>query len=99
MTDREPTLWSPGGDEPPDWALPSWDSLPDEGAASAPRTARPMAPPAGASPSVASPSVANRPAPALLPDDLRPTILGVSEVTRAVREAVRADDRLRDVWV
>jgi exodeoxyribonuclease VII large subunit len=26
-------------------------------------------------------------------------ILGVSEVTRAVREAVRADARLRDVWV
>jgi exodeoxyribonuclease VII large subunit len=27
------------------------------------------------------------------------TILGVSDVTRAVREAVRSDDRLRDVWV
>jgi exodeoxyribonuclease VII large subunit len=26
-------------------------------------------------------------------------ILGVSEVTRAIRDAVRADDRLRDVWV
>ena len=26
-------------------------------------------------------------------------ILGVSEVTRAVRDAVRADERLRDVWV
>src|SRR5262245_64684148 len=26
-------------------------------------------------------------------------ILGVSEVARAVREAVRADERLRDVWV
>src|SRR5262245_50250238 len=27
------------------------------------------------------------------------TILGVSEVARAVRDAVRADERLRDVWV
>ncbi len=27
------------------------------------------------------------------------TILAVSDVTRAVREAVRSDDRLRDVWV
>jgi len=27
------------------------------------------------------------------------TILAVSDVTRAVREAVRGDDRLRDVWV
>jgi hypothetical protein len=26
-------------------------------------------------------------------------ILGVSEVARAVRDAVRADERLRDVWV
>jgi exodeoxyribonuclease VII large subunit len=92
MTDREPTLWSPGGDEPPDWALPSWDSLPDEGAA--PRPARPQAAPTGP-----GPAIGNRPAPAIIPDDLRPTILGVSEVTRAVRDAVRADDRLRDVWV
>ena len=28
-----------------------------------------------------------------------PRILGVTEVTRAVRDAVRTDDRLRDVWV
>ena len=28
-----------------------------------------------------------------------PQILGVSEITRAVREAVRGDDRLKDVWV
>src|ERR1700704_6298975 len=27
------------------------------------------------------------------------TILGVSDITRAVREAVRSDERLQDVWV
>ena len=35
----------------------------------------------------------------LIPDEFRPTILGVTEVTHVVRDAVRADERLRDVWV
>jgi exodeoxyribonuclease VII large subunit len=35
----------------------------------------------------------------VIPDELRATILGVSEVTRVVRDALRADERLRDVWV
>jgi exodeoxyribonuclease VII large subunit len=69
-------------DEPPDWALPSWDALPAE--APGTRTAgtpdgsfRPIAPPGAGG--------------------LR--ILGVSEVTRAIRGAVRADPRLGDLWV
>ena len=61
--------------DPPDWALPSWDS-PDRRVARAPIAA-----------------------PALRPDLGGPRILGVSDLTRAVREAVRGDDRLRDVWV
>ena len=94
MSRRDPTLWSPGGDEPPDWALPAWDSLPGDD--SIPRTPR-AGPPQAAGP--VSPPTAQRPIPNLIPDELRPTILGVSEVTRVVRDAVRADDRLRDVWV
>jgi exodeoxyribonuclease VII large subunit len=56
--------------EPPDWALPSWDAVPGE--------PRPASPAPGA-------------------DGVR--ILGVSEVTRAIRGAVRADPRLADLWV
>src|SRR5213592_4426953 len=62
--------------EPPDWALPAWDSV-----------------------ETAAPSYVARsrvPAP---PGTFGLTILAVSDVTRAVREAVRGDDRLRDVWV
>ncbi len=56
MTDREP----------PDWALPSWDSI-----ISAPTPSGPIG--------------------------IR--ILAVSEVTRAIRSAVRTDPRLVDLWV
>ncbi len=67
-------------EEPPDWALPSWDSLPAESAGTpATPTRGPVTPPAlGA---------------------LGVRILGVSEVTRAIRGAVRADPRLADLWV
>ncbi|MDQ2964603.1 MAG: exodeoxyribonuclease VII large subunit, partial [Chloroflexota bacterium] len=58
--------------EPPDWALPGWDSVPGEGTA--------------------------RPGPKA-PGTFGLRILAVSDVTRAVREAVRGDERLRDVWV
>ena len=61
MTDREP----------PDWALPAWDTLDPLPGRRAP------APPAASG--------------------LR--VLGVSDVTRAVREALRGDPRLADVWV
>jgi exodeoxyribonuclease VII large subunit len=94
MSRRDPTLWNPAGDEPPDWALPSWDSLPADDAP--PRPAR-VTPAAG--PVLTGQGLGQRPAASLIPDEFRPTILAVSEVTRAVRDAVRADERLRDVWV
>ena len=63
--------------EPPEWALPGWDSMPDD-PGTAPRPARPNA---------------------LTPRKLGIRILGVSEVTRAVRGAIRDDPRLLDLWV
>jgi len=94
---REPA----GKSEPPDWALPSWDAIDDA-------PAKTLAAPA------TTPAVGPAPAPALAPiesgAEFPPTpapsspafalrILGVSEVTRAVRDAVRSDPGLRDVWV
>ena len=89
----------PGGDDrskPPDWALPAWDSLPieeisparlqreaPEGDAAQPRA---EASRAEASPTEPAGGFALR-------------ILQVSEITRAVRDAVRSDAALRDVWV
>jgi len=67
-------------EEPPDWALPSWDALPAE-----PRGDR-----ATATGSTRTPA-------ALGAYGIR--ILGVSEVTRTIRGAVRADPRLADLWV
>jgi exodeoxyribonuclease VII large subunit len=58
--------------QPPDWTLPAWDQLPEEGI---------------------------RAGPPVAPGAFGLRILGVSEVTRAIRESVRADERLRDVWV
>jgi exodeoxyribonuclease VII large subunit len=74
---------------PPDWALPGWDAVdPEEPVAVGP--GREVAPDEG-------------------PPELRPRvvaagtfglkILKVSEVTRAVRTAIRQDPRLLDVWV
>jgi exodeoxyribonuclease VII large subunit len=63
------------GSRPPEWTLPAWDQLPDEGK-QAGQGARPLA-----------------------PGTFGLRILGVTEVTRAVRENLRADERLRDVWV
>jgi exodeoxyribonuclease VII large subunit len=71
--------------EPPDWALPAWD-------ATDATPARDAAPAAADTPA--------RPAERGVPrGTFGLTILGVSDVTRAVREAVRGDERLRDVWV
>ncbi len=64
------------GPKPPDWALPGWDTVPEEGSARS-----------GAQPLPREPGTFGL------------KILNVSDVTRAVREAVRGDERLRDLWV
>jgi exodeoxyribonuclease VII large subunit len=60
------------GRNPPDWALPAWDSVAGESG--------------GTKPPVA-------------PGTFGLRILRVSDVTRTIREDVRADERLRDLWV
>jgi exodeoxyribonuclease VII large subunit len=92
--------------DPPDWALPAWDAIveTESGAASRQATgASPWPEKAAGSPPAGETSA---PPPAREPLALTPSqpkfalkILGVSEVTRAVRDAVRADTDLRDVWV
>jgi exodeoxyribonuclease VII large subunit len=74
--------------EPPDWALPSWDAIPAEPAepTRGVRSIQPTSPVAGQGPATA-------------PGTFGLRILGVSEVTRAIRGAVRADPRLTDLWV
>src|SRR4051812_36778193 len=69
--------------EPPDWALPSWDAV-STGRDEITRP-RGVAGPAG-----------TRGGP---PGTFGVRILGVSDVTRAIRGAVRADPRLADLWV
>jgi exodeoxyribonuclease VII large subunit len=109
--DSDPLWGDPGPDEaspstgrsanPPDWALPSWDSFDDPAeSARAPKaspsvrpTFEPVEVEAGAG---LVPAQASAPAPAPEPV-LR--ILAVSDVTRAIRDAVRAEPLLRDVWV
>ena len=70
--------------EPPDWALPAWDSTPAEPRAGAAR------PSAAHAPSAAGPSA---------PGTFGLRILRVSEVTRSIRGAVRSDPALSDLWV
>ncbi len=84
------------GDEPPDWALPAWDALPDEGAVPRPPVRSAARPQPG---SPARPEPDPLPTPGTLPVGLRPAIFGVTELSHVVRDAIRADDRLRDVWV
>ena len=71
--------------EPPDWALPAWDQTDDEPVRTPPVT--------GSAANRRPPQPGERTGP---PGTFGLTILGVSDVTRAVREAVRSDDRLRD---
>ena len=79
--------------EPPDWALPAWDATDTEPVREPHPRGRPQ-PPAPAE----RLGGANT-APIIPRGTFGLTILAVSDVTRAVREAVRSDDRLRDVWV
>ena len=105
--DSDPLWGDPGPEEavstrrsadPPDWALPSWDTIDDPGEPA--RAAKPPKPERQViSDDVAAPPIE---AAALAPhepqaDTLR--ILAVSDVTRAIRDAVRAEPILRDVWV
>ena len=77
--------------EPPDWALPSWDSVPADPAEAGLRPVGPgRAPGQGRGPGPAAPAA---------PGTFGVRILGVSEVTRTIRGAVRADPRLSDLWV
>ncbi|HEV8402659.1 MAG TPA: exodeoxyribonuclease VII large subunit [Candidatus Limnocylindrales bacterium] len=80
--------------DPPDWALPSWDAVPADPGDRTDRL-RPVGP--GSSPGAAGdPGASRRPA---APGTFGVRILGVSEVTRAIRGAVRTDPRLADLWV
>ena len=81
------------GSEPPDWALPGWDAIddPDE----RPAIPRRVLTSAG----VPGSSAAASGSPVAAPGQFGVRILGVSEVTRAVRGAVRTDPRLTDLWV
>jgi exodeoxyribonuclease VII large subunit len=78
--------------EPPDWALPAWDATDTEPAREARPRGRPHPPEPAERIRAGAPPIVPRGTFGL-------TILAVSDVTRAVREAVRSDDRLRDVWV
>jgi exodeoxyribonuclease VII large subunit len=71
--------------EPPDWALPSWDAVPAD-----PHDPNDRLRPVG--PGTTGEAVA-------APGTFGVRILGVSEVTRTIRGAVRADPRLADLWV
>ena len=89
--------------EPPDWALPSWDSIaaePEEGIAARPGPAR-SGPARPAEPGRDRPAGPPRDqvTAAPPPGTFGVRILAVSEVTRAIRGAVRADPRLADLWV
>jgi exodeoxyribonuclease VII large subunit len=77
------------------WALPSWDSIVDAESVAAQVVSAPVTrEPAGASPDALTEASPAPPEPFV---ELR--IRGVSEVTRAIRDAVRADSGLRDLWV
>jgi exodeoxyribonuclease VII large subunit len=102
---------SSGRNDPPDWALPSWDAIDDTSASTPAIRPVPAAAPTPGPADAPTPGPADALGPAAeAPIEFSPTpapsspgfalrILGVSEVTRAVRDAVRSDPGLRDVWV
>jgi exodeoxyribonuclease VII large subunit len=69
--------------KPPDWALPGWDAVDPE---------EPVAVGPGRGPAELRPRV-------VAPGAFGLKILKVSDVTRAVRTAIRQDPRLVDLWV
>jgi exodeoxyribonuclease VII large subunit len=75
---------------PPDWALPGWDAVDPEEPVGIPVHGGPPSRPAANAASGA---------PASAPGTFGLRILQVSEVTRAVRSAIRQDPRLVDLWV
>jgi exodeoxyribonuclease VII large subunit len=77
--------------EPPDWALPAWDSLGNSGDVESRARSQTTPPPAHPASTQAAVGLAGR--------DAGLKILAVSDVTRAIRDAVRAEPSLRDVWV
>ncbi|MEP6639238.1 MAG: exodeoxyribonuclease VII large subunit [Chloroflexota bacterium] len=94
--------------DPPDWALPSWDSIPADPTEG--DRLRPVGPGPGLSRGVVGlpgpPGPIDAPLspgrtgpPASAPGTFGVRILGVSEVTRSIRGAVRADPLLADLWV
>ena len=90
MSDAPELAAAPGA--VPDWALPAWDaidsSLPEQSLSAG-------------SPAQLAPPVTAAAVPTAKPgsDQFALRILGVSEVNRAVRDAMRSDPNLRDVWV
>lgn len=86
------------GSEPPDWALPGWDTVSRDDEARPPRASRPATPGRGAV-WTGAPSSVPVSGPAAAAGQFGVRILGVSEVTRAVRGAIREDPRLVDLWV
>jgi len=87
--------------DPPDWVLPAWDAIVDPSVPVERPVERNMEPsveaPVVEAPSESPPGEHRAPPRATPAFGLR--IVGVSEVTRAVRDAVRSEPDLRDLWV
>jgi exodeoxyribonuclease VII large subunit len=77
---------------PPDWVLPGWDAVD-------PEEPVPVGPGRGAAPEAGLGSEQGVRPGVTAPGTFGLKILKVSEVTRAVRTAIRQDPRLLDVWV